>query len=119
MNRPRERFDLPRRTAAMAGAILLGLLLPSILWAAGAPADLGDFLARIRSDDGATRRAAWESAGPFGAKAVGPLVKILAGDDKDKAKAAGFALDRITHHACRPGPRRPSSGPSRPRSSKP
>ena len=103
----------------MAGAILLGLLLPSILWAAGAPADLGGFLARIRSDDGATRRAAWESAGPFGAKAVGPLVKILAGDDKDKAKAAGFALDRITHHACRPGPRRPSSGPSRPRSSKP
>jgi len=100
--------NLARQRIWLGAALAAAMLFAFSAWSAPG-GDLNDFLARIQSNDGATRRAAWESAGPYGAQAVAPLVKILAADTgndkakKDQAKAAGFALERIAHHAARPG----------------
>lgn len=67
--------------------------------------DLGAFLERLSSPDGATRRAAWESAAALGAEAVGPLAKLASGEDRDAALAATRALDAIAHASAAPSGR--------------
>lgn len=67
--------------------------------------DLERFLQQIASEDAETRYRAWRSAGPMGAAAIAPLADRMAGADRGVAKAAGEAIERIVHHAARPGAR--------------
>jgi HEAT repeat protein len=57
----------------------------------------------IRSKDDKVRCEAWQSAAAFGAPAVAPLAALLLDTDIEVARAAKHALERIVHHAGRPG----------------
>jgi HEAT repeat protein len=54
---------------------------------------------RIKSPDDAVSGAAWQSAGPYGAAAVGPLVALMADPDFELARKAKRALYRVVRHA--------------------
>jgi len=93
---------------ALALMVMMGA--PSV-WSAEAQApSLDEFLKQIQDKDGNKRREAWEKAGPLGAQAVAPLVKLLVdynaegvtNEQRDVSKAAGTALDAIAHYTSRP-----------------
>lgn len=65
-----------------------------------------EFLAAIKGADAEARYRAWIAAGPQGASAIVGLAEAMASGDRWVARAARFALERIAHHAARPGARR-------------
>jgi len=56
----------------------------------------------IKSSDEKIRGAAWQNAGPAGARAVKPLAEIMAGGEMETARAAKRALWNIVRYAGRP-----------------
>jgi len=69
---------------------------------AASEAEVTDFLARIQSDQGATRVDAIIKAGPMGAAAVVPLGQVAGGDNREASIAAQRALRNIAAYAGRP-----------------
>jgi HEAT repeat protein len=69
------------------------------------PRSVEELLARLRGQDEEIRTQAWHGAGPLGAAAVDPLIRLLRDADVEVARAAGRALWRIVRHASRPGAR--------------
>ena len=57
---------------------------------------------RIRSHDETVSGAAWQSAGPYGAAAVGPLAALMADEDFETARKAKRALYLVVRHAGHP-----------------
>jgi hypothetical protein len=57
----------------------------------------------LRFGDGETRRAAVERALLVGSPAVAPLCEVVEDADRDAARAAKRALDRIVRHCSRSG----------------
>lgn len=101
----RRPTGLGTRSPLVAALLVMGTLVSSghcLARAMPAPAeepDLEAFLEKIRSDVGAVRRSAWETAAPQGGLAVTPLALIASGDDRDAALAALRAMDAIAHGA--------------------
>jgi len=57
--------------------------------------DTGAWLADLASEDGATRRAAFERATEFGPEVIPPLCKLFAGENPAAARAARLSLEAI------------------------
>jgi HEAT repeat protein len=70
---------------------------------AAAPANLDDFIGRIRNLDDAVRGPAWQEAASMGAPAVKQLAPIMQDADFEVARSARRALWKIVRHAGRPG----------------
>jgi hypothetical protein len=78
----------------------------AVLTASARAADraaVADLVARIKSPDDAVRGPAWQSAGPYGAPAVGPLAEVMTDPHFEIARSARRAIERIVRHAGRPG----------------
>jgi HEAT repeat protein len=82
-------------------ALLLSLLHTRA--ALGDEGRLERFLADINSANHDMRAAARERAPELGAAAVGPLGKIIVEGKREPSLTARAALERIVHHAARPG----------------
>jgi HEAT repeat protein len=80
-----------------------GIALGVIAARAASEADLNDFMAKIKSDQGSVRVEAILKAGTLGAEAVVPLGKTASGDNRDAAIAAQTALKHLAAYAGRPG----------------
>ena len=64
---------------------------------------LEELIARIKDADDKVRAAAWESAGPLGAQAIGPLAATMTDENIEIGRAAKNALWKIVRHVGRPG----------------
>ena len=64
--------------------------------------DLEKFLEKLSSDDKEVRYEARLSAGPHGASAVAPLVKLMAEGPREVAISALRALEILVHYAGHP-----------------
>lgn len=101
----RTKVNLKMRKYPMK---LLSILFPALIaspaFAQPSPnPKLAGFLEDIASEDHDLRLAARQGAGPMGAPAVAPLAKLLVDPRQDVAVAARSALEKIVHHAGRPG----------------
>ncbi|MGQ9524095.1 MAG: HEAT repeat domain-containing protein [Armatimonadota bacterium] len=85
-----------------SSAVALLLTAASTL-AAPTDAQVREFLAKIQDKDPSVRCAAWQNAGPMGARVVVPLGELTASPDPGIAKAAREALKVVAHYAARPG----------------
>jgi len=68
--------------------------------------NVGEFIARIKSDDDAVRGPAWQGAAPLGAPAIGPLGEVMTDERFEVARSAKRALWKIVRHAGRPWARK-------------
>ena len=66
-------------------------------------ADVETLLERLQDESGEVRRAAWLSAGEYGADAVKPLVRLASSENKEAALAASLALKKLAHAHARSG----------------
>jgi len=67
----------------------------AVLTASARAADqaaVADLVARIKSPDDAVRGPAWQSAGPYGAPAVGPLAEVMTDPHFEIARSARRAV---------------------------
>ncbi len=60
-------------------------------------------LEHIRSKDDKVRSQAWQGAAGVGAPAIAPLAALLVDAEVEVGRAARHAIERIVHHAGRPG----------------
>jgi len=65
--------------------------------------DRDTWLQQIASPDANVRQAAWLDAARYGAPAIPPLGKLMAGEDKGVARAARLAMEVIVANAGAPG----------------
>jgi hypothetical protein len=80
---------------------------------------VNELIEKIQSKSDDVRGDAWQNAGPVGAPAVKPLVDLFTSKEREVARAATRAIERVVHHA---GPERAavvkellsSLGPERP-----
>ena len=71
--------------------------------ASSAATDTETLLKSIRSKDDKVRCAAWQNGGAVGAPAIEPLAALLVDADTEVTRAAKRAMEKIVHHAGRPG----------------
>jgi hypothetical protein len=64
---------------------------------------VNELIEKIQSKSDDVRGDAWQAAGPVGAPAVKPLAGLIASGELEVARAAKRAIERIVHHAGRPG----------------
>jgi len=92
----------PRNSLLMAGTIAAGI-------EATAKADsqtVDTLMLQLKSADESISGAAWQNAGPCGAKAVPGLGALIAEEDSEAARNAKRALMNVVRHAGRPGAER-------------
>ena len=99
-----NRALLRRLLAAVAISLAVPLAVPlGAPFGAASAADVDQLVEKLQDESGAVRRAAWLSAGEYGADAVMPLVRLASSEDKEAALAASLALRKLAHAHARPG----------------
>jgi HEAT repeat protein len=64
--------------------------------------NIQELIERIKSPDDALSGAAWQSAGPYGAAAVGALAVLMADGDFELARKGKRALYKVVRHVSAP-----------------